>query len=399
MAIISPLTYTIANGQAVDAVPLMADLNQIVSNVNTNAAGLSQSNTFASGTTQNFGSATTLVSGAASGTAQPVQAQQLANDSLPIHATSGPGATPFALRNYFINGGAQVGQRGSVTISSTTNVYGWVDRWLISISGTTVSALGYQASAQSWTTTGYAIQVGNVTTTGATVIGIQQRIESLNVYRLNGSTITITGKVLQTSGATQTLTLVLNKANAADNFNGGVTQIATTTVSVPNNVATPFTWTLTLGASDASNGIAFQAVYNTLPAQSNTQFYWGDLQLEAGPTATPFECRPYGMELALCQRYYAVGPLTLTAGGNGGFNNVYSPRVALPVTMRAVPTVTTTDNVGNVGKVTYYSGGVETDNATPTFASLTNGAFCVQATTGNTTTDLMAFSYTADSEL
>ncbi len=43
MAIISPLTYTIANGQAVDATPLMADLNQIVSNVNANAAALAGS--------------------------------------------------------------------------------------------------------------------------------------------------------------------------------------------------------------------------------------------------------------------------------------------------------------------------------------------------------------------
>ena len=40
MAIINPLTYNIANGQAVDATPLMADLNQIVSNVNANAAAL-----------------------------------------------------------------------------------------------------------------------------------------------------------------------------------------------------------------------------------------------------------------------------------------------------------------------------------------------------------------------
>ena len=37
MAIISTLPYTIANGQAVDATPVMADLNQIVSNVNANA--------------------------------------------------------------------------------------------------------------------------------------------------------------------------------------------------------------------------------------------------------------------------------------------------------------------------------------------------------------------------
>ena len=37
MTIINPLTYNIANGQAIDATPVMADLNQIVSNVNANA--------------------------------------------------------------------------------------------------------------------------------------------------------------------------------------------------------------------------------------------------------------------------------------------------------------------------------------------------------------------------
>ncbi len=43
MPIISPLTYTIQNGQAVDATPVMSDLNQIVSSVNANAAALAGS--------------------------------------------------------------------------------------------------------------------------------------------------------------------------------------------------------------------------------------------------------------------------------------------------------------------------------------------------------------------
>jgi hypothetical protein len=38
MTIVNPLPYTIQNGQAVDAVPVMANFNQIVSNVNANAA-------------------------------------------------------------------------------------------------------------------------------------------------------------------------------------------------------------------------------------------------------------------------------------------------------------------------------------------------------------------------
>jgi len=38
MTIVNPLPYNIQNGQSVDAVPVMANLNQIVNNVNANAA-------------------------------------------------------------------------------------------------------------------------------------------------------------------------------------------------------------------------------------------------------------------------------------------------------------------------------------------------------------------------
>jgi len=43
MTIVNPLPYNIQNGQAVDAVPVMANLNQIVNNVNANAAPVSGS--------------------------------------------------------------------------------------------------------------------------------------------------------------------------------------------------------------------------------------------------------------------------------------------------------------------------------------------------------------------
>jgi hypothetical protein len=53
--------------------------------------------------------------------------------------------------------------------------------------------------------------------------------------------------------------------------------------------------------------------YGSLGAQSTTQFYYGDLQLEKGSTATSFDYRPYGNELALCQRYLPA----VIAGGGG----------------------------------------------------------------------------------
>ena len=38
--------------------------------------------------------------------------------------------------------------------------------------------------------------------------------------------------------------------------------------------------------------------------ESGKNFIIGNVQLEEGSVATPFEQRPYGLELSLCQRYY-----------------------------------------------------------------------------------------------
>jgi hypothetical protein len=68
------------------------------------------------------------------------------------------------------------------------------------------------------------------------------------------------------------------------------------------------------------------------------------IQLEPGPVATPFELRPIGTELALCQRYYqTLGDAymsTIKASGDLGFTS------ARTVTMRTTPTET-----GDLNKV------------------------------------------------
>jgi hypothetical protein len=68
------------------------------------------------------------------------------------------------------------------------------------------------------------------------------------------------------------------------------------------------------------------------------------VQLEKGTIATPFEFRPYPIELQLCQRYYwqlnATEPYTLM-GTSTGFvsSNIYSQIVSFPTTMRASPSL------------------------------------------------------------
>ena len=95
------------------------------------------------------------------------------------------------------------------------------------------------------------------------------------------------------------------------------------------------------------------------------------IQLELGTVATPFERRPIGTELALCQRYY----LRLQPGGGDkayglGFartsiaNNCVIP---FPVAMRSnVSAVETTGTATDYG-VDLDSGGLKNCNSTPNF--------------------------------
>ena len=89
----------------------------------------------------------------------------------------------------------------------------------------------------------------------------------------------------------------------------------------------------------------------------NATFYITGVQLEKGSTATSFDYRPYGTELALCQRYYwqsasqsTVASVTLIPsdaimwqGSTGGVNYDCTANICFPVDMRASPTITRTN--------------------------------------------------------
>lgn len=63
------------------------------------------------------------------------------------------------------------------------------------------------------------------------------------------------------------------------------------------------------------------------------------VHLEEGSVATPFEHRPYGLELSLCQRYYQSG-IEVQWSGNITTDISYTAITMLPVTMRQIPTAT-----------------------------------------------------------
>ena len=127
-------------------------------------------------------------------------------------------------------------------------------------------------------------------------------------------------------------------------------------------------WTTSSANSwQAASNIKLTGSVSLLGTNGATWYVTG-VQLEAGDTATPFEHRSYGQELALCQRY------CVQLGGTDGESHAgaglwYSSTAALyqmrlPVEMRAAPTLT---NVSPT-VAAYYPSGVLTSTA-PTLNS------------------------------
>jgi hypothetical protein len=165
-----------------------------------------------------------------------------------------------------------------------------------------------------------------------------------------------------------------------------------TSVSITIPGPTSGTWLTTNGIGMTVNfGLGVQGtVYaGTAGAWANTNYYSATgavsvvstngatleitgVQLEVGSTATSFDYRPYGTELALCQRYYY-----LHAKGSGfsiGVGSQYnSSNGSIPVffkqPMRTVPTLSVTS--GSNYYIGYYNGTNATSSAPDLNASST----------------------------
>jgi hypothetical protein len=108
-------------------------------------------------------------------------------------------------------------------------------------------------------------------------------------------------------------------------------------------------------------------IYWTVPTGVTFTLDIAQVQLEPGPVATPFERRPIGTELALCQRYFrkleepsntyspAVGVCRLTGG-------LAACSFSLGTPMRALPSYS--------GNVSIESNGASFNNLTPTMRDL-----------------------------
>jgi hypothetical protein len=107
--------------------------------------------------------------------------------------------------------------------------------------------------------------------------------------------------------------------------------ISTGTFTVTSTL-TRYSTNITIPAA-ATTGIEIEL---SVAAQISGTWNIGNWQLEFGSVATPFEQRPIGMELALCQRYFQ---LLLNGGYGTNFSTTVIARVTWPlfVPMRIGP--------------------------------------------------------------
>ena len=259
------------------------------------------------------------------------------------------GANILDFRNHLINGNFSIWQRGT---SQTTSGYGSADRWSSNNSGTTKTA-----SQQVFTigqtevpdSPSYFMRHVVTSVTGASnYCSLIQKIE--NVTFLSAKTVTLSFYAKADSAKNIAVDLYQNfGTSGSTTINAiGTILIALTTEwkKYTVTIAIPSVSGKTVGINSHTGvriwldaGTDFTAQSSSLGQQSGT-FDIAQVQLEEGSVATEFSKRPLGIELALCQRYYWIIPSGYITGGAAGYSgNGFSYSYRLPVTMRAVPSI------------------------------------------------------------
>ena len=284
-------------------------------------------------------------------------------------------------RNILINGAMRIRQRDDV--ANAGNEYGGPDRWFFwkNDGAFSIAQVDQVPDGQGFKNS-YHIDCTSVSgTAGANYVGILQKLEGKDVIRLkygssNAESLTLSFWIRSTKTGTYIATLE-NKDQTKHISKSYTVSASNTwekkTITFPGDTASGaqfdndtgeslklILWVFagssytsgTLATSWASVVDANSAV-GQVNAGDNTSndIYFTGVQLEPGTTATEFEHRLYGEELARCQRYYEVlcdgvtqGLATCTCWGT---SETYSP-IVYQVEKRTTPSfeVSATDDFG-----------------------------------------------------
>lgn len=285
-------------------------------------------------------------------------------------------------RNIIINGDFATAQRATTFASGANNDDAYtLDRWYILSDGNDAIDVTRETSVVP-ANQKYAIALDVETTNKK--FGIAQIIESNNCVGLTGGTVTLSFKakvsattkldnvkaaVVAWSGTADTVTSDIISAWGAEGTNPTLIANATYENTPANlSVTTSYaTYSLTASVDTASTTNIIVFIWSDVTDTTAGDFlYVTDVQLEPGSVATPFERRPIGTELALCQRYYEVlGPMTMMFPW-GNATQIVRSHSSFAVTKRDAPTITMGSKIAGSGSAVASN----TDTTGTTFAGI-----------------------------
>lgn len=306
-------------------------------------------------------------------------------------------AGPLAgFRNAIINGNFDIWQRGTSFASPASASY-VADRWQVVWNGSgatrTVSqqafTLGQTDVAGEPT---YFIKYNqSVAGSGGTLNYLRQPIESVRTFA--GRQVTVSFSAKAASATTMPVVSLAQSFGTGGSPSTAVFTTAASSVSITTSWQR-FTYSVTLpsitGKTLGSDGNDWMGLIFEMPLNATFNIDIAQVQIEAGPVATPFERRPIGTELSLCQRYYQFnshGPSASQFSGDVTSGQAYQATANFAAEMRATPSVTLT----NAGGASF-----------PTTAGSVNGSrfgFQEQRTANVSARGAFTSTCTADAEL
>jgi hypothetical protein len=189
----------------------------------------------------------------------------------------------------------------------------------------------------------------NSGTTALNAVRATYNLESQDCTRFLGKTVTLSAYTRVGANFTSSgIRMVLLSGTGTDEAqrNGLTNETNLTdiygrnTPIIPNSTLWSRTSTTFIVPSDINQLIVSLYMAPSGTAGINEYFDITGVQLELGSVATPFEVRPYPVELQLCQRYYVKDTYTLHGGGVS-ISNVVDTIIGIyykyPTTMRTAP--------------------------------------------------------------
>ena len=257
-------------------------------------------------------------------------------------------------KNYIINGNFDIWQYGT---SQTTNGYGSDDRWLNANTGglsKTHLRVACTDTERALFNAAYFSRTNISSYGGVSDYCVKyQKIE--DVTTLAGKTVTLSFWAKADTNKKLGLIWIQNFGSggnpSAENAEAGQLFNITSTWT---KYTTQYTFPSIVGKTLGTNGVHTSAsrldfwmssVAGSLVGQQSGTFDIAQVQLEEGSIATPFEQRPYGLELSLCQRYYEKGLAAAVSYASAGaaYQRGY---VSYSTGKRSAPSVILTKNAG-----------------------------------------------------